>query len=194
LNKSLKVHYASSKLVIVTSLSAVLLGTIAYHLLPDDGLPIAATLLKSAWVVLGPIGALSVQIAMQLLAIGEDKAIRAEEQRVLAHLVDQRLRYLWDLTAAAVLSMAMCFITGSLSSDSAFLRELVAISLGLAFWTALLSGRLPMLVGEIRKFRWRLARERNERSTREASLSAINASEKDELPVTPEPERRNGTV
>jgi hypothetical protein len=82
---------------------------------------------------------------------------------------------------------------GSLSSDSVFLRELVAISLGLAFWTALLSGRLPMLVGEIRKFRWRLARERNERSTREASLSAINAGEKDEVPATPEPERRNGT-
>jgi hypothetical protein len=67
LNKSLKVHYASSKLVIVMSLGAVLLGTIAYYALPDDGLPIAAALLKSAWVVLGPIGALSIQIAMQLL-------------------------------------------------------------------------------------------------------------------------------
>jgi hypothetical protein len=51
-----------------------------------------------------------------------------------------------------------------------------------------------MLVGQIRKFRWRLARDRNERSAGETSLAAFAASEKEELKPVPEPERRNGTM
>jgi hypothetical protein len=51
-----------------------------------------------------------------------------------------------------------------------------------------------LLVAQIRKFRWRLARDRNERSAGETSLAAFAASEKEELKPVPEPERRNGTM
>lgn len=106
----------------------------------------AASLLKSAWIALGPSGALSIQIAMQL----------------------------W---IAPPSSYARWFPSASSRGLDSFV------------------GRpTTMLVGQIRKFRWRLARDRNERSAGETSLAAFAASEKEELKPVPEPERRNGTM
>jgi hypothetical protein len=178
-------HYASSRFVVVATFVAAGAGFVTYVALPYDALPVASGVVRNLWVALGPIGAFCIQILMQLLTLGEDKGLTASEQERLSIIADERVRYLWDLTGVAILALLICLSAGS-SEASPFLRTLLGFGVGLAAWTGLLAARLPRLYLEIRNFRWRLARERNEEEARSAALAELAKSKDERDDLAPE--------
>lgn len=179
-------HYASSRFVRWATVIAVAVGLSGYLVLPASALEISGSVARNLWIVLGPIGAFCIQILMQLMTLGEDKALRSSEQERLAIIADERVRYLWDITSVAVLALLVCLLSGSIT-ENYYLRVIVANAFGLAAWTGLLAARLPALYREIRDFRWQLARERNEAEMHRSALADIKDDGKQREPDVPEP-------
>lgn len=183
------IHYASTWTVRLATIGGVCAGASTYTVLPDAALSVSADIAKNLWLLIGPIGAFAIQIAMQLMAIGDDKRLTAREQSLLSTVVDQRLRYIWDITSVAVLALLVCLVAASVTSPVRIARTLISFSYGLTVWTALLAARLPHLYREIRDFRWRLARERNESELRASIVAALHETDSRPPPNIPEPER-----
>jgi hypothetical protein len=135
-------------------------GVLSYYVLPDLMVPVVAKVLGSVWLVLGAVAALSIQIAIQLLTLGDSDSIPIGREQYLAELVDQRLRFLWDLTGVAVFAMALSIFVSNLPGEFSFLRQLVCTCIGLCVWLGWLCSRLPSMFHEIRAARWRLALEK----------------------------------
>jgi hypothetical protein len=189
----LRRHYASSRYVRYSLVGSLLVGVLAYAVVPDEALAVTAAVLKIGWFVLGAIAALCVQLAMRLMTLGEDRQLDGREQERLADLVDQRLRYLYDLSIVAVVGIGLGVAAGEVGAQSENLRILVASALAMGVWATLLAMRLLMLIKEIRAFLWRLAQDRRQSEVRESTLKRLRHGEEQDLPEIPEPLHRNGT-
>lgn len=177
-------HYNWRPFIATSGVLAISGGVVAYFLLPDVLVPIAAKVLGSVWLVLGAVAALSIQVAIQLLTLGDSDAIPIGREQFLAELVDQRLRFLWDLTAVAVLSMALSIIATNTPPDFRLLRALVCFCIGLCIWLAWLCSRLPSMFHEIRAARWRLALEKRVASQQKETREGMKQSSSDFPEVT----------
>lgn len=186
-------HYASSRFVQVALVLGAAVGYLAFRFLPEAALPIAATILRNCWIPLGAIAALSIQIIMRLITVGEDRHLDGREQGKLAEIVGERQRYLVDLSVMAVAAMCVGIAAGALPPGSQYMRLLVANSVMLGFWSALLALRLHSLLTEIRRFLWRLAQEHRDAEKHQELIRDLRAAAEEDLPEIPEVVRRNGT-
>ena len=167
-------HYASSRVVVVGILVSLAVTVCVQLWIPSAALDLLGVVLKNLWAVLGPIGAFSVQILLQLMNLGDEKSLSVREHDLLSPIVDQRMRYLGDLTLVAVMALVSGVAAGSTPTSDIYQRPECAIASGLAVWTVLLAARLPWLYAEIKAFRWRLARTRADDIARRAALDGLS--------------------
>jgi hypothetical protein len=185
-------HYASSMYVFWTIVASLCVAAALYWVIPDELVAPATTILKNFWVLLGPIGALSVQLTVQLMGLGEDKHLADWQQTALSELVDQRLRYLWDFAGSIALTLFVCLGVSALDPTNQYARATLVFAIWLVGWTGLLAARLPFLYRDIKQFRWRVARERVEAETRAATLTALAKEREQTMPEMPQPKIING--
>ncbi len=186
-------HYASGFYVRLAVLGSLLCVVFSYLLLPSDALSSIASIVKNLWVVLGPMAAFAIQIALQLMSIGEDRSITDSQLHTLNILVNERLRFVWDFTAVTLLSLVMTMSITSLNPEIETQRIVIAISLGLLVFTAIVALRFPFLFREIKDIRWELARLRRESESRAEAVRTLKAERQQPVPEIREPQLRNGT-
>jgi hypothetical protein len=169
-------HYASSRFVFWALVAGLAIGGLAYVVLPSDAMPAVATLLRYGWVAFGAVAALSVQLAMKLISLGDGGRYSSMQRYRLSLIVNERLRYLWDLAIVSVLAMLTCVLAGTEDLSEDVLRVAVISGSVLTVWTVILAVRLWRLLIEIKDFLWRLAQDEQALNDREAALKEIRDS------------------
>lgn len=186
-------HYASGFYARISVLGAMGIAVLANFALPDEVLNTVSGVVKNLWVVLGPIGAFAIQMALQLMSLGEHSSLTDVQLRRLSALVNQRLRYIWDFTAVTLLALALSMSMSALNPSVQTQRLAIAVAIGLLALTGFLALRFPFLFREIKDFRWRIANERRTAEERAAAIKELKTERAQPLPDIPEPTLRNGT-
>lgn len=180
-------HYASSRYVRFAMTMGVLAGLIAHLSVPTEVIPVLGTVLRYGWVAFGAVAALSVQLAMKLIALGDEKSFTPQQRHKLSDIVDERLRYLWDLAIVSVLAMLACVVAGTENSPAKMAHASIVVAVVFTVWTALLALRLWRLLQEIKEFLWYLHQRREKEDLRLALLEEIKASATEREISVPEP-------